>query len=105
MARLDDGTPVMIPHGGEAPENEDRIAELLRFADREPVGSCSVCGADIYSEDALRDRDGMCASCYINAIEPDPDEPEDGKCCGNCVRHAYCMTEPDDYCRYWEEQT
>ena len=62
MARLDDGTPVMIPHGGEAPEDDDRIAELLRFADREHVGSCSVCGTDIYSEDALRDRDGMCAS-------------------------------------------
>lgn len=101
MARLDDGIPVLIPHGGEAPEDEDRIAELLRFAAREPIGSCSVCGSDIYSEDDLRYWDGMCARCYINAIEPD--EPKDGETCATCVLHAYCTTEPDDYCRYWEE--
>lgn len=106
MARLDDGTPAIVPYGGEAPEDEDRITELLRFANRESVGSCSVCGADIYQEDAQRYWDGMCASCcIINAISPYSDESEDGETCATCVRHAYCMTEPDDHCRYWEEQT
>lgn len=34
MARLDDGTRVKIPRGGTEPEDEDRIMELLAYANR-----------------------------------------------------------------------
>lgn len=34
MARLDDGTRVKIQTGGTEPEDEDRIMELLAYANR-----------------------------------------------------------------------
>ena len=34
MARLDDGTRVEIQTGGTEPEDEDRIMELLAYANR-----------------------------------------------------------------------
>jgi hypothetical protein len=102
MARIEDGTLVQIPHGGEAPEDEDRIAEMLRFANGKPSGFCSSCGGAIYSEDELCEFNGMCFSCHLKAVEPEPDEPEDGECCVSCAKYEKCGSEPDDYCRYWE---
>ena len=69
----------------------------------EPSGYCRECGGEIYSDEALYEYDGLCELCHLKALEPDPDEPRDGERCGNCAKRDKCGTEPDDYCRYWEE--
>ena len=70
---------------------------------REPAGYCANCGGEIYSEETLRENEGLCESCHLAALDPDPDEPEAGECCATCAKHEKCGTDPDDYCRFWEE--
>lgn len=44
MARLDDGTQVEIQTGGTEPEDEDRIMELLAYANRKTADKlCENC--------------------------------------------------------------
>lgn len=44
MARLDDGTRVNIPCSGAEPEDEDRIVELLAYANRKTADKlCENC--------------------------------------------------------------
>lgn len=44
MARLDDGTRVEIQTGGTEPEDEDRIMELLAYANRKTADKrCENC--------------------------------------------------------------